>query len=172
LIIRVSEIEETLSLKGEAEASRFEGKDDTGFAFASPVSYDLELRKVEDRVTITGAVGCTLSVACGRCLEDFPFSLDGYIDVELVPKSMVPPGGEVELRGKELDTDYYEGDEIDLDALIYEEVLLNIPLQPLCNEACKGLCATCGINRNLDKCECDTKPGTLLGEKLKSFLTQ
>jgi len=69
-----------------------------------------------------------------------------------------------------MDVYYFEGDEIDLDPFIYEEVLLDMPSRPVCSEDCKGLCGICGKNRNFEACDCHETSRTLLGEKLKSFL--
>jgi uncharacterized protein len=43
---------------------------------------------------------------------------------------------------------------IGLEDLATEQVYLNLPLKPICTAACKGLCATCGTNRNLSACGC------------------
>lgn len=47
-----------------------------------------------------------------------------------------------------------EGDEIELDSLLQEDFLLAMPTFPLCEEDCKGLCPTCGVNRNEVACSC------------------
>jgi uncharacterized protein len=172
LIIKISDIEEALVVRGHGEVSRFIGTDEKGFALVSSPEYELTVSRFESRVVVSGPVRSRLNLTCVRCLDEFPFSVEGYLDVELVPKESLPQGAETELKAKDLDIEYYEGDEIDLDALIYEELLLNIPLQPLCQEACKGLCTVCGTNRNHEECSCSSESGTLLKEKLKSFLTK
>ena len=49
---------------------------------------------------------------------------------------------------------YYEGDRLDLGEVIREQVLLGLPLKPLCREDCQGLCPRCGKNRNAGPCGC------------------
>ncbi len=52
------------------------------------------------------------------------------------------------------------GNEIDLGDEIRDELLLAMPINPLCQEGCRGLCEVCGGNRNLSACDCkvDTVP--------------
>jgi uncharacterized protein len=50
--------------------------------------------------------------------------------------------------------DIVEGEQIDLKELAREQILLNLPEQVVCSEACKGLCEKCGADRNTDECRC------------------
>ena len=61
------------------------------------------------------------------------------------------PGG-----GADRDEEAYPlaGDELDLEPLARDAVLLELPLAPLCAEDCRGLCPTCGANRNTEPCAC------------------
>jgi uncharacterized protein len=47
-------------------------------------------------------------------------------------------------------------DKIDLRPFLEAELVLNLPLAPLCDENCKGLCPECGTNRNEQLCTCKT----------------
>ena len=49
----------------------------------------------------------------------------------------------------------FEGDEIDLGELFREQILLAIPMTPLCREECKGLCPVCGADLNAGECSCE-----------------
>jgi uncharacterized protein len=64
---------------------------------------------------------------------------------------------EKELRAEELDFVYYSDDLIDIDPLLAEQLLLQIPMKILCREDCKGLCPHCGVNMNADDCQCREK---------------
>jgi uncharacterized protein len=98
--------------------------------------------------TITGE----LTGQCARCLEEYSFALVRQFSVTLTPQHAT--GRERELSYEELESSLYTGDEIDLSALIQEQVLLTLPSRPLCSEDCKGLCVQCGANLNLQSCEC------------------
>ena len=45
---------------------------------------------------------------------------------------------------------------MDLEAIIREQIILMVPLKPLCREDCRGLCPNCGANLNLESCDCKT----------------
>jgi uncharacterized protein len=61
---------------------------------------------------------------------------------------------EVELSDRDVVVGYYEGDRLDLGEVVREQVLLGLPLKPLCREDCHGLCPRCGKNRNAGACGC------------------
>lgn len=170
MIIRLSEIDDTLLIKGSVEASRFMEVGKNEFHIKRPVEYALTVKKFDHLLTVTGPVVFEASFMCGRCLEEFQQSITLDMDIRLVPEAEIPQASEVELKDEDMDVYYYESDEIDLDPFIYEEVLLNIPFRPLCKDDCQGLCGICGKNKNLETCNCSETSRTLLGEKLKSFL--
>jgi len=170
MIIRLSEIDDTLVVKGSVEVSRFMDVENSGFSIPKPVDYELTVKKFDNLVTIQGSITLEALFTCGRCLEEFSRSIASDMDIRLTPKARMPQASEFELKGEDMDIYYYDSDEIDLDPFIYEEVLLNMPLRPLCKEDCQGLCGICGKNRNLETCNCHETSRTLIGEKLKSFL--
>ena len=51
---------------------------------------------------------------------------------------------------------FVSGYELDTDALINNEILINMPVKVLCREDCKGICPVCGHNLNEGECGCDT----------------
>jgi uncharacterized protein len=172
LIIKLSDIEDKLVLKGEMTNLAFNNLEERQFTIEAPVFFELLVKKQDDRVRITGPIKSVVIMICSRCLENFLCSIDTGLDIELAPKELAPQAGEVELRPDDLDIYYFEGDEIELDPFIYDEVLLNIPVRPLCREDCSGLCQSCGKNTNVESCSCHQSVNTVLGEKLKSFLNK
>ena len=68
-----------------------------------------------------------------------------------------PAGGapaKEELSPDDLDLDYYTGEIVDLESILREQIILMLPLKPLCDESCKGLCPHCGADLNLETCTC------------------
>ena len=51
---------------------------------------------------------------------------------------------------------FMDGWQLDVEAFVYDEILVNWPAKILCKEDCKGICPVCGQNRNLKECGCDT----------------
>ena len=118
-----------------------------------PAAVHLEYYRAGRELFFQGDVRGVALGHCGRCLETYPCPYDTHFAVMLVPKAGGAVG-EVELDRDELDVSTYEGDLVDLTPLVQEQIILALPTRPLCGEACKGLCPTCGINRNADTCHC------------------
>ena len=170
MIIRLSEIDDMLVVKGSMEASRFMEVENNEFHITTPVQYALTVKKFDDLFSVTGPVTFEALFTCGRCLMEFQQLIAMDMDIRLTPKTEIPQVSEFELKDEDMDVYYYESDEIDLDSFIYEEVLLDVPFRPVCSEDCQGLCGICGKNKNIETCNCSETSRTLLGEKLKSFL--
>ena len=103
-------------------------------------------------VVVQGHLTATAPQTCGRCLESFPARVDVGVDLRLVPRPAT--GDSVELAADDLDVDFYTDDQVDLNRLIETETTLALPMKPLCQEDCRGLCPACGGNRNLVACGC------------------
>jgi len=91
---------------------------------------------------------------CSRCLERFPFQTRDRFDLYCEVAPQAPRGEERELDEDDLDVTYLEEGRINTDHLLRENILLSLPVQPLCREDCRGLCPQCGANLNLGSCGC------------------
>jgi uncharacterized protein len=70
-----------------------------------------------------------------------------------------PPIGEsIELSNDDFETGFLAGDQLDLGAVLQSETTLALPMKPLCQPGCRGLCPACGANRNLSPCACPERP--------------
>ena len=172
MIIKIYDIEESLSAKGRFDGSKFRRPEDEELSFGSPIEYELTVTKSGDTVWIRGPVRAEVTLRCSRCLEDFAYSIRTDLDIEFAPKSAAPDAPEIELKSDELDLYYYEGEEIEIDSFVFEEVMLNLPIKALCSESCKGICPTCGKNLNVEQCRCKKIGTTVLSEKLATFLKE
>ena len=148
MIIRVSELpDDGLSI------------DETVFA-ASPYAdaswqldrLHLQIDKDGDEVDVRGEVHASVPQMCGRCAEGFTAPVTADLDVRFAPKPPRVDGAE--LGRDDLDVDFYVDDRIDLDRVIENETTLAIPMKPLCDPGCRGLCPVCGVNRNITPCAC------------------
>jgi len=119
-------------------------------------SASLTLTRVGRKVTVRGEIHIKGSLRCSRCLEHFDDERDLSFFDEYTPLSESSIEPEYELSSDELDISYYEQDEIDIDELINEQVMLSMPLKPLCKPECRGLCPKCGKNLNEGLCDCQT----------------
>jgi DUF177 domain-containing protein len=117
---------------------------------------DLLVERDAVDVFIRGHLLATVPQVCGRCLENFPVRVRADVDLRFVPRPAT--GDAVELGANDLDLCFYVADQIDLETVIESETTLALPMKPLCREDCRGLCPSCGVNRNLTACGCDTRP--------------
>lgn len=95
-------------------------------------------------VVVHGTLDARLQVPCARCLELFEIDLHSDLSVIYVPGAKIKdagPDGEVEytLEDAEADTLPFDGENVVLDDLVRDELLLEIPMIPLCSEACPGM---------------------------------
>ena len=97
---------------------------------------------------IRGAVDVTLSIPCGRCLEEVPTQICFDIDKKLDINESILVDDEME------ENDYLIGFELDVDKLVYAEILVNWPMRVLCKDDCEGICKVCGANLNKGDCGC------------------
>jgi uncharacterized protein len=107
----------------------------------SPVELDLRLESVVEGVLVTGTATVEVRGECVRCLGEVSDSME--VDIQ---ELFVYPGSEAE----EDEASRLEGDLIDLEPLLRDGVVLDLPFQPLCREDCQGLCVECGANLNDD----------------------
>jgi uncharacterized protein len=84
--------------------------------------------------------------------------LDSTLTVSYVEKDDRPGAVEEDEDGADdVDLLHFSGGVIDLGPAIRDEILLSMPLGPLCKEDCAGICALCGGNRNLSPCDCESR---------------
>jgi uncharacterized protein len=112
-----------------------------GVPLGSPVELDLRLESVVEGVLVSGSATVEVRGECVRCLGDISDELEVGIQ-ELYVYPGVEPDDDLASR--------LEGDLIDLEPLLRDEVVLDLPFQPLCRDDCSGLCVECGANLNND----------------------
>lgn len=136
-------------------AAAFE-TDDQPYEVAEPVALTFDIAKDDRRFHLVGNVETTLELTCGRCLEPFRLAVDASFDLRYLPRTANTGEGELEIEEDDLTTAYYGDDVIDLRQLITEQFHLALPMKPLCDRACRGLCPQCGTNLNTAPCSCRT----------------
>ncbi|MFH0728241.1 MAG: DUF177 domain-containing protein [Pseudomonadota bacterium] len=126
--------------------------------FKGDIFTHLEIRKVADIVEVTGRIETKTISTCSRCLAVYEAPVAHHFSVDFTHESPEPDvaGGEIALSEEDLGLIYYKGDTIDFHDAIQEQVILSLPLRPLCREDCKGLCHNCGENLNEGNCRCSS----------------
>jgi uncharacterized protein len=130
------------------------GEEDDAYRVVAPVDLAFEVNKDKDRFRLVGTVSTELELACSRCLDPFRLVVNAPFDIRYLPASEASAEPEREVEEEDLETSYYRDDQIDLNELLREQFYLALPMKPLCQEACKGLCPQCGTNLNAGECDC------------------
>jgi uncharacterized protein len=142
---------EKKSIKGSARLL-IEETNEVTFTPGEEVAWMLELRRIAGGVEIAGSINGVVTLSCYRCLEDFDFLLSLRVREHALWLS------EEEFEDQEeAGLDYVVADGIlDLEPVIRDSICLAFPVKRVCGESCRGLCARCGANLNLEPCGCDT----------------
>ena len=130
--------------------------DDEHARLTEPPQVTGRLNRSGHEVRLEGSIRARAEVDCDRCLKQVSIPVETTFDVTYVPAEDYAEGEVAELQAEDLSVSVYEGEAIDLDELVREQVLLALPTRALCTEDCKGLCPVCGANRNERSCECET----------------
>jgi uncharacterized protein len=137
----------------------------------SPVSARLRIEKAGAEIMVRGDLRAEIKLICSRCLKEYNGKLTVPVDVVYHPVEELKDEAHLnEVKSEELDLDFYSGEEIDLLDLVKEQVELNIPMKPLCDDACKGICPKCGTDLNIRSCTCSVKDIDPRFESLKKLL--
>jgi uncharacterized protein len=107
-----------------------------------PVHVEATLERIPEGIVVRGEVDVTWVAECSRCLRPLRGTLAVGIDELFEPN---PIDGETYLL---------DHDSIDLDQVVRDAVVLELPLAPHCRDDCSGLCPTCGADRNEVACGC------------------
>jgi uncharacterized protein len=120
-----------------------------------PMTWAATAERAGEEIRIVGSLDTVMELSCSRCLEpartEISKSFDLFFrqgDEEMFDED------EVELTEEETRTAFFSGTELALGDVLREQVLLALPMKALCKTDCKGLCPTCGTNRNVTTCNC------------------
>ena len=140
------------------------GARELDYAVEGPFHFASEAYKSGEDIFLAGSFEGAITVECSRCLRRYCHALSERFRLVLEPAGeRHPPDPEAVAAlerdgmclGDDLELGWYRGSEVDLDAYFTELISLALPLQPLCNEECKGLCPRCGVDHNLEDCGCE-----------------
>jgi uncharacterized protein len=161
----VTEVYEPEWWRSEEEGEQVLGLD-------RPLQVRLRIVRTGTKYILDGEMRGGIKVRCDRCLEPYHFDLDSGFHLYLQATPSVQKGEtEVELLDEDMEVEFISGDEVDLDAVVREQVFLSLPMKNVCSESCRGLCPTCGANWNRENCDCRKEPANPAFQKLKALKT-
>jgi DUF177 domain-containing protein len=130
---------------------------------AGDVEAEVRAHTMGEGLYLEGELRGALTLECGRCLARYRQPIREGFRLVLEPAGdRVPadPQGAAALArdglylSDELEAGWFRGSELDLGGFFQEGIALLFPVQPLCREACRGLCPGCGVDRNSESCSC------------------
>jgi len=121
----------------------------------SPVSASLNLTREGKEVLVRGEMKARLSLRCGRCLKEFEHIISPAFLIHYTVEGV--EGHDRELKPEDTEISFIEGEEIETDDILLEQLALGMPMKPLCSSDCKGLCPGCGVDLNTEECVCEEK---------------
>jgi uncharacterized protein len=127
---------------------------DPGFTVGRPVEIECRFYKVTHEVVVQGRLQSALCLTCSRCAEEFEQPLCVELDAVYLPLDELSSARAKEIEEGEAEVYPYADQVIEITAMVRDRLLLSMPLQPHCMINCKGLCPSCGVNRNVVSCQC------------------
>ena len=103
------------------------------------------------KALVQASTSFTMELACDRCLKPVKYSME--IEAE---QEVISPDYTEEITEDSETENFMEGYQLNVDDLIYSDIVLNWPMKILCREDCKGICRICGKDLNTGECGCDT----------------
>ena len=136
---------------------------------AGQAEANVELYAESSNVFARGTITGWLEVACSRCIGTVRVPVAETLNITFLPRSQVPVEDAQELEDvrdteepasfadalEDLDVYPYDGEQLDLTALLRDQLVLAVPYAPLCQDDCRGLCNQCGTDLNQTTCNCE-----------------
>jgi len=114
--------------------------------------------RTDKGIWVSADVETEIKMECGRCLAPFPFHVSFNIEEEVI-------SGDGPSNQRFVDEEKYSGislinsnNILDVSDMVIQYIDVSVPINGNCDVQCKGLCMQCGINLNLNKCQCDAGP--------------
>lgn len=124
---------------------------------AGPIDGKVRLQRTNRGILLRGTVAAPVRRTCSRCLEPFVETVRLQLAEEFLPTidpqrgvALPPPAADEEALS--IDAQH----QIDLGAVVHDELVVSEPMHPLCRADCPGLCAGCGRHMDVGSCDCAT----------------
>lgn len=143
----------------------------SNFRISEPLECEIEFFRDEKSVHLKGEINSQVVLVCVKCLDEFGFTIrKDFSTVLFNSPAFSRHIEENELTPETINEEFLEDGLLDLENVIMEELLLNVPDYPRCNENCRGLCPECGTNLNYGQCDCSKDKNIGQFDGLKNLL--
>jgi uncharacterized protein len=132
---------------------------------------DLKMLRTTNGILVTGTFRTALELECSRCLEPVSMPIELEIEEEFRPSVDIHTGATLPMTDDDdKATSIDEHHILNLTEVVRQAIFLTLPMHPLCQENCAGLCVQCGQNLNEGQCDCITEAVDPRLEILKQLL--
>lgn len=133
------------------------GHFDERVTLVAPVAVNGKVRLEGAEVFVNGHIETRAQVECDRCLKQVELPVKSDFDLQYITGAEYETSASAELTEEVMSVSVFDGDTIDVDEIVKEQILLATPTRMLCQENCKGICPVCGTDKNTGDCDCETK---------------
>ena len=127
---------------------------DERVSLVAPVAVNGKVRLSGTEVFVNGHLETRAQVECDRCLKPVELPVNADFTLEYITGSDYESSQAAELTEAEMSVSVFDGEVIDVDEVVKEQILLAVPTRMLCREDCKGICPECGTDLNSGECAC------------------
>lgn len=131
----------------------------------------VKLMRTDHGILVEGMLNTESELTCSRCLTLFSCPLALNIEEEYFPTTDIISGAPLPAPNEPGSFTIDERNILDLTEAIRQYTLLAIPMKPLCQQDCAGLCPTCGTNLNQTQCACPAEPADSRWAELRKLLS-
>ncbi|HHV29637.1 YceD family protein [Acetivibrio mesophilus] len=114
------------------------------FDFSEPISFKGTLVNAGGIINLDGVLWVTYRTKCSRCLKDIESKMHIVVKEDFVEEG----------NDKAEEEYTYQGKFLELEKVMIDNIILNLPVKQVCDEACKGYCPKCGADLNENECKC------------------
>lgn len=157
-----------VQFEGSAEVGSFGGEE---IVLLDPVRWSGFAERAGAEIRVAGRVETRVALSCARCLDLLSFRISRDFDLFFRQRDTLvyDEDDEIELGEGETNTAFFTGTELSVLEILREQMLLAMPMKPLCQADCKGLCPSCGVNLNLQSCSCPREDSHRMFEALSDI---
>ncbi len=128
---------------------------DSAIAPLSTLDGEVTLIRTADGILVTGDLHTTVELSCSRCLELFAMPVRFSVEEEFRPSIDIITGAKMPITQEDEEATRIDAHHLlELTEVIRQNLLLAMPMYPVCRSKCKGLCPSCGQNWNQAPCDC------------------
>ncbi|MEW6523456.1 MAG: DUF177 domain-containing protein [Bacillota bacterium] len=123
--------------------------------FATPVAVHARLSSTGRGILAEGQASAVARLECSRCLASYELPVGALFAVEFRKEAGASPGKES--TATEVEIQPLTGNYVELADTVRQSLILALPMKPLCQENCRGLCPECGVDLNQGRCRCPSQ---------------